>query len=80
MRITLKYFASIRDLVGTDGEEITIHQGSTVEGLLEALKGHHIQFKGVELILVAVNDAYVDPGTILKEGDVVALFPPVSGG
>lgn len=80
MRMTLRYFASIRDLVGTDGEEITIPQGSTVEGLLEALKGLHEQLKGVEPILIAVNGAYVDPGTKLKEGDVVALFPPVSGG
>jgi molybdopterin synthase sulfur carrier subunit len=80
MRIKVRYFASTRDLVGTEGEEITIHQGSTVEGLLEALRGFHEQLKGVELILVAVNGAYVDPGTMLEEGDVVALFPPVSGG
>jgi molybdopterin synthase sulfur carrier subunit len=80
MRIKVRYFASTRDLVGTEGEEITIPQGSTVEGLLEALKGLHEQLMGVELILVAVNGAYVGPWTMLKEGDVVALFPPVSGG
>ncbi len=80
MRVTSRYFASIRDLVGTDVEEITIPQGSTVEGLLEALKGLHEQLKGVEPILIAVNGAYVDPRTMWEEGDVVALFPPVSGG
>ena len=80
MRISLRYFASTRDIVGTDSEEITIPGGSTVEGLLEALKKLHEQLKGVEPILVAVNGAYVDPGTTLGEGDVIALFPPVSGG
>lgn len=34
----------------------------------------------MDRILVAVNGEYVDFGKILKEGDVVALLPPVSGG
>ena len=80
MRVKLRYFAFIGDLVGAEGEEITVPQGSTVEGLLEALGGLHEQLKGVERILVAVNGAYVDPGAALEEGDLVALFPPVSGG
>jgi molybdopterin synthase sulfur carrier subunit len=80
MKISLRYFASIRDLVGTGGEEITIPPGSTVEGLLETLKGLHGPLMDVERILVAVNGAYIDPGTVLEGGDKVALFPPVSGG
>jgi molybdopterin converting factor subunit 1 len=80
MKISLRYFASIRDLVGAEGEEITIPPGSTVEGLLESLKDLHDQLIDVERILVAVNGAYVDPGTVLEGGDKVALFPPVSGG
>jgi molybdopterin converting factor small subunit len=30
--------------------------------------------------MVAVNEEYVDTNYILKDGDVVALIPPVSGG
>ena len=80
MKVKLRYFASIEDLVGAEREEITVPQGSTVERLLEVLEGLHEQLKGVERILVAVNGAYVDPGATLEKGDVVALFPPVSGG
>ena len=80
MMIKLRYFASIRDLIGDEVEEITIPSGSTVEGLLEEVRGFHEPLKGVEWILIAVNGAYVDPGTVLREGDSVALFPPVSGG
>ena len=29
---------------------------------------------------VAVNEAYAEGTLILKEGDVVAIIPPVSGG
>jgi molybdopterin synthase sulfur carrier subunit len=80
MRISLQYFASIRDLVGVGGEEITIPPGSTVEELLETLKALHDQLMDAERILVAVNGAYVDPGAVLEGGDKIALFPPVSGG
>jgi len=31
-------------------------------------------------LLVALNGKYVDSSVLLKEGDEVALFPPVSGG
>ncbi|HII40954.1 MAG TPA: MoaD/ThiS family protein, partial [Thermoplasmata archaeon] len=29
---------------------------------------------------VAVNQAFADPGVVLRDGDEVALLPPVSGG
>lgn len=31
-------------------------------------------------IRIAVNEAYVDPGFKLHDGDEVAIIPPVSGG
>ena len=31
-------------------------------------------------MLVAVNGEFADPEAMLAEGDMVALFPPVSGG
>ncbi len=31
-------------------------------------------------VLIAVNMDYVDGQTVIKEGDEVAFFPPVSGG
>jgi molybdopterin converting factor subunit 1 len=80
MKIKIKYFASIRDLIGLNGEHISIQQGSTVENLLDSVKKIHQQLRTVENILIAVNGVYVPFETILKEGDTIALFPPVSGG
>ncbi len=31
-------------------------------------------------LLVAINKSYAEPGTVLVDGDEVALIPPVSGG
>jgi molybdopterin synthase sulfur carrier subunit len=80
MRIKLRYFASICDLVGCPEEEIAMANGSTVNGLLEKVKSLHGQIQDLDHILVAVNGDYTDTRSRLFDGDIVALFPPVSGG
>ena len=80
MMIRLRYFASIRELVGSAEDEVQLPSRSSVKSLLEAVKSLHGSLKGVETILVAVNGEYADPMNTLEDGDVVALFPPVSGG
>ena len=80
MRVRLKYFASIREMIGIVGEEVTLQEGSTVHDLIKKLKMDHARLRDMDLILVAVDGEYVKPDTLLREGDVVALFPPVSGG
>lgn len=80
MRIELRFFASISDMMGIVEDETAMPEGSTVEALLEKMKRGHESLREMDRILVAVNGEYVDPTTILDEGDVVAMFPPVSGG
>jgi molybdopterin converting factor small subunit len=45
-----------------------------VQGLHTALKEQE------DNILVAVNGSFAEPTRVLRKGDEVALFPPVSGG
>ena len=80
MKVNVRYFASIRDLIGINEEVISIPAGSTVEYLSGTVKEVYEQLKEVEKILIAVNGVYVSPETLLYDGDTVALFPPVSGG
>jgi len=78
------YFASIRELTGLAEEEVELPEGSTVGStvmaLMETVKGLHEPLRGAGRVLVAVNGEFAEPGIALGEGDVVALFPPVSGG
>lgn len=88
MKVKVRYFARYRSLVGTDEEEIEIPEGSTVRDLIEILKERHPVLKNEVFaedddladVNVSKNGRYVRFDEILKEGDVVALFPPVSGG
>jgi molybdopterin synthase sulfur carrier subunit len=80
MKVKLKYFASIAEYVGKNGEEMELSMETKIDDLLLAVKSQHDLLQGMKNIIVAVNGEYVDGSTPLKDGDVVALFPPVSGG
>ncbi|WP_456365308.1 ubiquitin-like small modifier protein 1 [Thermococcus sp.] len=88
MRVKVRYFARYRSLVGTGEEEVELPEGATVMDLIEKLKERHPVLKtkifaeddDLADVNVSRNGRYVRFDEILKEGDVVALFPPVSGG
>ena len=81
MRIKLLYFAVLRDLVGKREEVIEIEQGADISAMLAHLGHLQPRLAGLlDRVAVAVNHQYATNEQILKEGDEVALLPPVSGG
>ena len=82
MRVTVKLFASLRDLAGTDFEEEFAGERVTVTDLRERLgQSRPVLRPHLECAAIAVNEEYApDSATLLHDGDVVALIPPVSGG
>ena len=81
MGIAVKFFASMRDIMGDDRELdaqiIQQHNIKTVDDIWNYCA------EGKERpanVLVAVNMDYVDGKTSVKDGDEVAFFPPVTGG
>jgi molybdopterin converting factor subunit 1 len=81
MRVCVLYFGVLKDLVGHGRSEMDLAESASVAELLEAHRG---LVKGQESlwesIAVAVNQEYARAGDVLKDGDEVALLPPVSGG
>ena len=85
MKVKVLYFASLREQLGTPGEEIELPAGvSTVAGLrshLQARGGAYEKaFAGKALVRSAVNQDMVPQSARIKAGDEVAFFPPVTGG
>jgi molybdopterin synthase catalytic subunit/molybdopterin synthase sulfur carrier subunit len=81
MRLRVRYFASIREFTGIKEEQLEVPEGSTAESLKKRVQGLHTALKDQEdSILVAVNGSFVEPTRVLRQGDEVAFFPPVSGG
>lgn len=82
--INLVFFASIRERLGTPGEQLTLGEEiATVEGVLQALNGRGEPWASVVAdprLLVAVNQEMVGRDAPVGAGNEVALFPPVTGG
>ena len=85
MKVKVLFFAALREQLGTSGEEIELPAGvSTVAGL----RSHLLQRGGAwkmalaenKLVRTSVNQDMVQPGALIKGGDEVAFFPPVTGG
>ena len=77
MKLYIKYFASVRDMMGKDSEVVDIDTNLTVFGLWEILS---IDLKSDMKVMFAVNHEYVGEDFKLKQGDEIAFFPPVTGG
>ncbi len=78
MNITVRYFANMRDRMGraqesvsVDGDAVTVQDLWNKVAPQQTLPGN---------VLIAVNMEYTDGSRVLKNGDEVAFFPPVTGG
>ena len=82
MQVTVKLFASYRELAGASETILDLPEGATVAAALEALAGRYPE-AGARLLaapLAACNLRHVPVDHVLRDGDELAVFPPVSGG
>ena len=85
MKIKVLYFASVREKVGKDAEEIDVPaEVGTVAALRSHLRScggnYGNAFAEKTLLRAAVNQDMVQPSAGIKAGDEIAFFPPVTGG
>lgn len=80
MNIQIKLFASLREFFAAAVIERELAPGATVADLLTQLRSEIAGRPAPATLHVAVNQRYAEPDHPLAEGDVVAIFPPVSGG
>ncbi len=83
MKVNVKYFASIRESVGTGSEQLQT-SASTLGGLRDELiarGGAHAQsLARGRAVRVALNQVMSAEDSALSENCEVAFFPPVTGG
>lgn len=76
MKITVRYFASLRETLGKGEESMPITANTTVADVWAAAASGRPAPK----VLAAINHEYADFTQVVHEGDEVAFFPPVTGG
>ena len=83
MKVTVKYFASIREAIGV-GSEVRDTHATHLAGLrdeLIALGGAYAEsLARGKSVRLALNQVMRDEAAALIEGAEVAFFPPVTGG
>lgn len=81
MKITVKHFAGLREIIGSNEMEIEMKPNSSVSDLLVTLINRYPSLDEWQAyIRVAVNHEYVSNDYILCDHDEAAIIPPVSGG
>lgn len=82
--ITIRYFARLREELGTGEETIALPADvTTVAGIRDWLSDRGSPWKetlSAPAVLVAVNHEACGPAAPVADGDEVAFFPPVTGG
>ena len=76
MKVTVQLFGPLAQSAGRASLEVEV-AGSTVKDVVDAVAP---TLKIDSSVRLAVNTDYAEPGTTLKDGDVVSLIPPVGGG
>ena len=83
MTVSIKvlYFARAREVVGKQQEALSLPSPLDTDQLgAELLKRYPALSGLLTKGTLAVNEEYVDGVEALKEDDVVAVIPPISGG
>lgn len=79
--VKVKMFAIFQEVFATDEMQITLEAGAPVSQIFDCLVSQHPNLeRWRSLTRYAVNLNFVQPHTVLANGDEVALIPPVSGG
>jgi len=83
MKVTIKYFASVREAIG-QGSEVRETGARTLadlrDELLAASPAHAASLARGKSVRMALNQVMRDESAALTDGCEVAFFPPVTGG
>src|ERR1700729_690537 len=81
MRVTVLFFGVLKEILSSESQTLDLPPGATVDAVLRHFRELFPQQPKLwSTLAVAVNQSYATSGCLLRDGDEVALLPPVSGG
>ena len=81
MKATVRLFARLGELAGTRETDVALGEGLSARGVFALLCDRYPALAGLgDNLMYAVNAEYVSPDHPVRDGDELALIPPVSGG
>ena len=81
MIVRVSFYSYFKELAGCPEASEDVAEGATLGELVEAILVKFPRLGGArKSMLMAVGVEYQTRDYVLKQGDVVSLFPPVQGG
>jgi molybdopterin converting factor subunit 1 len=78
--VTVLFFGAARDAVGREEVKLSLHAANAANAFQELLEHFPELRRFGRSLLFAVNQEYAQADREVKDGDELAVFPPVSGG
>jgi molybdopterin synthase sulfur carrier subunit len=79
--VTVKLFAAYQEACGISELVLEFPKGTPVAAIAAHLRAEHPELNQWQsLTRYGINLQFVEPETVLQDGDEVVLIPPVSGG
>lgn len=81
-RVTVLHFSHLRAATGNIGEETyDVPEGARLSDLIDEItRRHPAVAKHLPSLMITCNEEWTTTGQPVRDGDVVGLMPPVSGG
>lgn len=81
MTVSVSFYSYFKDLTGAAQSSESLPDGSTLGALHDRLSERFPKLAAMrKSTLLAVGVEYQSRDYVLRDGDVVSLFPPVQGG
>jgi sulfur-carrier protein len=79
MKITILYFGQLKEQAGTD-KEVIDSKTNTVSEIYQQLKERHGLSLSFKNLRAARNETFCEGTDTIRDNDVIAFMPPMSGG
>ncbi len=81
IRVRILFFGAAREVAGCSEMELDLNAPATSSSALEEILARYTDLRRFgRSLLFAVNQEYAREDVVVREGDELAVFPPVSGG
>jgi len=81
MKIEIRLFALVKDVVGTDRISLEVEDPAVIEDVMDILLQKDPELRPMRNSLkFAIHDEFAELSTPLKDGQELSIIPPVSGG
>ncbi|MFN0034010.1 MAG: molybdopterin converting factor subunit 1 [Saprospiraceae bacterium] len=80
MNIKIRTFGIAKEICGGSVLQLELPDNATAGEVKQLLTEQYPRLGGLASFLLAVNEEFAEPDTLLALSDEVAIIPPVSGG